>query len=170
MGVAAITCKVIDAPPRLWDGSHTNLSERMTCVNTIASSSNSSTFDSSDQVLRLGLRLDAGVSGAFGLVLLAGGGLLAGLLGTPATFLWAVGGVCLAYAAVLMLAQARLVISTAIGWTFFIANCVWVVASVLVVGFQWLPFTALGSGFTVLQACVVAGLAYLQWIGLQRAR
>ena len=135
----------------------------------LSSSKPSATFGNNDQLLRLGLRLDAAVSGAFGLVLLAGGGLMAALLGMPAAFLWAVGGVCLAYAALLFLVQSRRTLSPATGWTFVIANSGWVAVSILLVVFEWLPLTPLGMGFTVLQAFVVGGLAYVQWLGLRRA-
>lgn len=102
-------------------------------------------------------------------MLLAGGGLLSGPLGMPAPFLWAVAGVCLVYAAALLLVQSRPVVSAAAGWTFVIVNCVWVVASILLLIFQWLPLTTLGTGFVLLQAIVVGGLAYLQWLGARRA-
>ena len=139
-------------------------------MNTIVSSSNlSAAVGGSDQLFRRALRVDACVSGAFGVLLLASGGFVAGLLGMPSTFLWAIGGVCLAYAGVLLLVQTRPALSAATGSIFVLANSVWVVASLLLVVLRWLPLTPPGIGFVLLQAIVVGGLAYLQWLGVRRA-
>jgi len=120
-------------------------------------------------LLRLGLSLDAWLSGGLGLVLLAGGGLLSDALGISATFLWAVGGICLAYAAVLWLLQMSPISSAAAGWSVVVANSILVAASLLLLVLGPLQLTSLGDAFVVLQAFAVGSLACLQLVGVRRA-
>jgi hypothetical protein len=140
-------------------------------VNAIVSSSTRPARNrSSDCLLRLGLSLDAWISGAFGLVLLAGGGLLNDALGMSATFLWAVGGVCLAYAGVLWLLQISPVSAAPAGWSVVVANSIWVTASLVLLVLGPLRLTPLGIGFVVLQALAVGSLTCVQLVGVRRAR
>ena len=120
-------------------------------------------------VLRRAVQLDAVVSGAFGLVLLVAGPFLVEVLGAPLTVLWPVAVVCLGYAAALWLVQSRPRISTGAAWSIVALNLVWAAASVVLVVLGWLPLTALGVGFVILQAVVVAALADAQFVGLRRA-
>jgi hypothetical protein len=120
-------------------------------------------------VLRRALQLDAVVSGAFGLVLLVCGPFLVDALGAPLVLLWPVAIVCLLYAAALWLIQARPRISGGAAWSIVALNLVWAAASVVLVVLGWLPLTALGVAFVILQAVVVAALADVQFVGLRRA-
>jgi hypothetical protein len=121
------------------------------------------------RLLRTALRLDALVSAGFGVLVLLGGPLLADVLGLPAGLLWPVGGVVVAYAAGLWLAQARTPISVSIGWSVIALNVAWASASVVAVVLGWWPLTGLGMTFVLLQAVVVAGFADLQFVGVRRA-
>lgn len=138
-------------------------------MNAIPNSNPSVTFGGDDRLLRLTVRLDAWLSGAFGVVLLATGGLVGGPLGIPPTALGAIGAVCLIYAGTLWLLQARPLIPAAAGWAVIGANCVWVAASVLLVLLGWLPLTPLGIGCALLQALAVCVLADMQWLAVRRA-
>jgi hypothetical protein len=120
-------------------------------------------------VLRRALQLDSVVSGAFGVLLLVGGPFLVDVLGAPLALLWPVAVVCLVYAAVLWLVQARPRISAVTAWSIVGLNLVWAAASIVLVVLGWLPLTVLGVAFVILQAVVVAALADAQFVGLRRA-
>jgi glucose dehydrogenase len=121
-------------------------------------------------LLRLAVRIDAVVSAAFGVALLAGGGALSQLLGAPSTLLASVGGVCLVYSAALLLLQTRASIPRRAAWTVVVANTVWATASVLLILFGWLPLTPVGVALVLVQAVGVAALADLQFVALLRSR
>jgi hypothetical protein len=107
------------------------------------------------------LRVDALVSGAFGLLLAAAAPLVDGLLGAPVGFLIPLGVFLLGYAGVLVLfarrgAPTRTVKAVVAG------NALWVVASVAAVLADVLTLTATGTVVALLQAGAVALLAELQ--------
>src|SRR5262245_51812969 len=135
-------------------------------MNTIISSSQTGTLGARGGLLRLAVRLDAWVSGVFGVVLLVGASALYDLLGTPSMFLLAVGGVCVLYAGALWVLQSRPPVSAGAGLVVVATNAAWVAASVLLVLFGWLPLTQLGAALVLLQAVAVATLADLQLVAL----
>jgi hypothetical protein len=107
------------------------------------------------------LRVDALVSGAFGLLIAATAPFVDGLLGAPIGFLVPLGVFLLGYAGVLVLfarrgAPARAVKAVVAG------NALWVVASVAAVLADVLTLTATGTVVALLQAGAVALLAELQ--------
>lgn len=117
--------------------------------------------------LRNSLRLDAVVSGAFGLVALAAGGLLGKLTGlSPALVTWA-GVVAAAWSVALLVAASRPALPRLVLFDIVLANAAWVAASLFVVTFSPESPTALGYIFVVAQAGVVALLAVLQSAGLR---
>ena len=83
------------------------------------------------ELLRLAIRLDAWISGAFGIAMLVGSDLLMHAVGAPSTFLRAVSGVYLVYAGVLFVLQTRWSIARRAAWTVVVANTVWVILSLL---------------------------------------
>jgi hypothetical protein len=110
--------------------------------------------------LRLLLALDAAVSGATGIAMIAAAGFLEPLFNVPALVLRSAGGMLLPFAAMVFFFSrpAQLTPSRA-----------WVVASVLVLVTGWIQPTTLGLAFVLFQAVVVAGLAELQFTGLRRS-
>lgn len=119
--------------------------------------------------LRGWMLADAVISGATGLLMLAGAGLLAGLLGVPAPVMRYAGLMLLPFSA-MVLYLARSPQLSAGGVRIVIAlNVAWVAASILVLVAGWIEPTTLGLAFVIFQAAVVAGFAEMQVTGLRRA-
>jgi hypothetical protein len=118
--------------------------------------------------LRNVILLDAAASGGTGLLMIAGAGLLEGLLGLPAALLRGAGLVLVPYVAFVVWAGTRQSVERGGVWAIIVANALWAVASIgLLVG-GWVAPTALGYVFVVGQALVVALLGELQYAGLKR--
>jgi len=116
--------------------------------------------------LRTVLWADALASGATGLVMVAGAGLLESLLGLPGALTREAGLILVPYAALVALVAARAQISRAAVWVFIVANAAWTIGSIgLLLG--GLAPTALGYAFVIAQALVVAVLAELQYAGVR---
>ena len=116
--------------------------------------------------LRTVLWADAIASGATGLMMVAGAGLLDSLLGLPAALTREAGFVLVPYAALVAVVAARAQISRAAVWVFIVANAAWTIGSIgLLLG--GLAPTALGYAFVIAQALVVAVLAELQYAGVR---
>jgi hypothetical protein len=120
-------------------------------------------------LLRAALKLDAVASGGVGALLLALGGPLADPLGPPAGFLRAVGVFLLGWAAAVWLVGARPRVAGPAAWAVIMGNLLWVAGSVALVVAGWVSLTALGVGFVLAQAAVVALFAESQLVGLRRA-
>jgi hypothetical protein len=123
----------------------------------------------SSTFLSRALLLDAIATGATALLLLAAGGLLAGMLGLPAPLLRYAGLLLVPFVALVAWAASREqaprhVVQTVIG-----ANVVWVIASILLLLSGWVQPTALGYAFVIGQAVVVGVFAELQLMGLRKA-
>jgi len=118
--------------------------------------------------LRRALLADALVSGATGILMVAGANFVAGLLGLPASLLQEAGIVLIPYgAAVAFLGTRERVVAAAV-WAVIIANGVWAAASVALLGSGLIDPTWLGDAFVTAQALVVALFAALQHMGLHR--
>jgi hypothetical protein len=125
-------------------------------------------YDQSPTFLRRALILDAIASGATGLLMIAGAGLVEGLLGLPAALLRGAGLVLVPYVAFVVYAGTRDIISRSAVWTIIVANVAWAAASALLLVSGWVSPTALGYAFVIAQAVVVALLGELQYMGLRR--
>jgi len=125
-------------------------------------------YDHSSTFLRRALVLDAVASGATGLLMIAGAGLVEGLLGLPATLLRGAGLVLVPYVAFVLYAGTRAAIPRPAVWTIIAANGLWAAASALLLISGWVAPTALGYAFVIAQALVVALLGELQYMGLRR--
>ena len=115
------------------------------------------------------LVLDAALCAIAGLALLAGAGLVAGLLGLPAGLLRGAGLALLPVAAfIVWLARqptpSRLGIKALVG-----LNLAWVAASLLLLASGWVSPTMLGTGFVLAQAAMVAVFAGLEAKALREA-
>lgn len=119
--------------------------------------------------LRRALLLDAGVSGAAAVLLLAGGPLLSPLLGLPqALLVWA--GIAMVPFVVLLVVVARRSASSRMTLVDIVAlNALWVAASLGLLVSGLVAPTALGYVFVLAQAAAVALFATLQFLGLRRA-
>jgi hypothetical protein len=116
--------------------------------------------------LRTVLWADAIASGATGLVMVAGAGVLESLLGLPSALTREAGLILVPYAALVAVVAARAQISRAAVWVFIVANAAWTIGSIgLLLG--GLAPTALGYAFVIAQALVVAILAELQYAGVR---
>ena len=118
--------------------------------------------------LRRALVLDAVASGATALMMIAGAGLVEGLLGLPAALLRGAGLVLLPYVAFVIYTGTRETISRPAVWAIVVANVLWAAASAFLLVSGWVAPTALGTVFVIAQAVVVALLGELQYMGLRR--
>jgi hypothetical protein len=118
--------------------------------------------------LRTVLLLDAAASGATALLLIAGAGLLEGLLGLPVTLMREAGLVLVPYVALVAIVAMRERIIAGAVWTIIAANALWAVASACLLMSGLVAPTVLGYAFVIAQAAVVAVLAELQYVGLTR--
>lgn len=120
-------------------------------------------------VLRNALLLDACVSTAAGLLMVAGSSLLSPLLGLPQPLLFWAGIVLFPFVALLFFLSrqrsvSRLLLVDVVG-----LNVLWVVASVALVTVGPVAPTALGIAFVLAQAAAVGLFAILQWSAMRRA-
>jgi hypothetical protein len=121
-----------------------------------------------NQFLRNVLALDAAASGATGLLLVAGAGVLEDFLGLPTALMREAGLILLPYVAFVAWVGTREPIARSAVWAIIAANALWALASVgLLVSGLVLP-TPLGYAFVIAQAAVVALLGELQYAGLKR--
>lgn len=125
-------------------------------------------YDQSSNFLRRALILDSLASGATGLLMIAGAGLVEGLLGLPAALLRGAGLVLVPYVAFVVYTGTRETISRSAVWIIIVANVAWAAASALLLASGWVSPTALGYAFVIAQAVVVALLGELQYMGLRR--
>ncbi len=123
----------------------------------------------SDGLLRLILKLDAVATGAVGLLSLAAGPALDGLLGIPLSLLAPVGLFLIVYAAAIWVAATRRRVSRPAAWTAVAINVVYAVDAVVVAVSGWFALTALGTAFVVFQAGAVALFAAAQFYALRRS-
>jgi len=117
--------------------------------------------------LRYALLADAVASGATGLLMIVGAGLLEGLLGLPTALMREAGHVLLPYVAFVAWAGTRETISRPAVQAIIAMNVLWVIGSAVVL-FAFVAPTLLGYAFVIAQAIVVGVFAELQFIGLRR--
>lgn len=118
--------------------------------------------------LRRVLLLDAVATGATGLLLLGGTGILLNLLNLPASLITYAGVFCVAWAAVVGFASSRNELTRSFVWTITVANALWALGSIALLVSGAVSPTLLGYAFVVAQAIVVGVFAELQFIGLRR--
>jgi hypothetical protein len=119
--------------------------------------------------LRLALLADAAVSGATGLAMMLGAGVVDGLLGVPGVLLRYAGLSLLPFAALVAFLATRENLSRPAAWAVVAFNALWAVDSIVLMASGWIAPTALGYAFIAFQALVVAIFAKLQYIGLRKA-
>lgn len=120
-----------------------------------------------DSLLRFGLRADATLCAALGLLVAMAADPLSRLSGLSATSEFVAGAALVGYGAGLYLA-ARVPNVRRVGVGVFAGNIVFavVVAVVLIAG--WLPLTTFGVASTVSFGVVTVAFAYAQYLGVRR--
>jgi hypothetical protein len=162
----SITCEVIDArhaagyPFARPDLESQQLDEQQQEKNMVA--------NSSSPFLRRVLLADAVISGATGLLLFLGSGLLAAYLQLPETLLRPAGLFLMPYSLFVAHIATRPDPPRQALWAIIVANWLWAVNSILLLVSGWVTPSALGTAFVIFQAAVVAGFAELQYIGLRQ--
>jgi hypothetical protein len=119
-------------------------------------------------LLRRALLADAVISGASGLLMFAGAGLLARVLELPELLLRSAGLALLPYGALVAFVATREQLQKAAVWTVIVANALWAVDSIVLLLSGWIAPSALGYAFVIAQALVVALFAEVQYIGMRR--
>ena len=125
-------------------------------------------YSDSSRFLRFALLADATISGAVGVLMLAGAGLLDGLLGLPAGLLRGAGLVLVPYVAALVWLARRDDVPRQAVWAVIAANGLWALACVLLLLSGLIAPTWLGVGFVLVQAVTVLVFAELQYMALRR--
>ena len=119
--------------------------------------------------LRYALLADAAASGATGLLMIAGAGLLDGLLGLPVALMREAGLLLVPYVAFVAYVGTRETISRPAVQATIALNVLWVAASIGLLMSGYVAPTVLGYAFVIFQAVVVGVFAELQFIGLRRS-
>jgi hypothetical protein len=123
--------------------------------------------ESTDSLLRFGLRADATLCAGLGLLVAMAADPLSRLSGLSSTAEWIAGAALVVYGT-LLYALAGLPHVRRVGIGVLAGNVVFAVAVTIVLVAGWLPLTELGvvttTGFTV----ATVGFAYVQYLGLRR--
>jgi hypothetical protein len=117
--------------------------------------------------LRYALLADAIASGATGLLLIVGAGLLESFTNIPVALARDAGLVLIPYVAFVATVGTRENIMRGAVWAIIAANAVWALASVALLVSGWIAPNVLGVIFVAMQAAVVAVFGELQFIGLR---
>jgi hypothetical protein len=125
-------------------------------------------FNPPSSFLRRALLADAVLSGATGLLMIVGAGILGDLLALPATLLRAAGLLLVPYVAFVAFVGTREIISRSAVATIIVVNAVWAAASIGLLFTGWVAPNVLGYVFVAGQAVIVAALGELQYIALRR--
>ena len=120
--------------------------------------------------LRYALLADAIASGATGLMLIAGAGLLDGLLGLPVGLMREASLLLVPYVALVAYVGTRETILHGAVKTIIAVNVAWVAGSIALLMSGAVAPTVLGYAFVIVQAIVVGMFAELQFIGLRRSQ
>jgi len=118
--------------------------------------------------LRRALLADAAISGATGLLMLAGASLVDALLGLPAGLLREAGIILVPYGVMVGFIGTRERVTAPAVWAVIACNALWAAGGVVLLVAHVVAPTALGYAFVIAQALVVALFAELQYVGLRR--
>lgn len=118
--------------------------------------------------LRWVLLADAATSGAIGLLMLLGSGMLEQYLGLPAALSRYAGLSLLPFAAFLVYLGRRENLSPPMVWAVIVLNVLWTADSILLLLGKWIEPNGLGVAFIIFQAFGVAVFAGLEYFGLRK--
>lgn len=119
--------------------------------------------------LRKTLLLDASVSGAAAVLMIAGAHLLEPVLNLPAPLLFWAGVVIVPFVAILLFAARQPQVPYPVLIYVIAANALWVVACFGLLLTGWVSPSLMGVAFVIAQALTVALFAELQFVALRRA-
>jgi hypothetical protein len=136
-------------------------------ANNDSSSIRGTSFEPS-ALLRGALVADAVASLGSALLMIAGAGLLEGLLGLPTALLREAGLLLVPYVVLVGVLALRRRVHAAAVWSVIAGNAAWVAGSAVLLVSGWVAPTALGYAFVAAQALAVAVFADLQYVGLRR--
>jgi hypothetical protein len=120
-------------------------------------------------LLRFALLADALASGAMGVLMTAGAGLLAPFLGLPFPLLFWAGLLLIPFALFVAWTGTREQPPSAAAGVIILVNLAWVAGSVVLLALLSQAPTSLGYAFVIAQALAVLVLALMQWTGASRA-
>ena len=120
--------------------------------------------------LRRVLAFDAISCVGMGALMIGGASVAGPLLGVPEALLESAGAALLPFAAFVGWLASREAPPAAGVWAAVAINAIWVIDSLLLAAGTWASPTTLGIIMIVGQALVVATLAELEYVGLQRLR
>jgi hypothetical protein len=119
--------------------------------------------------LRLILLADAAASGASAALLVAGAGLLEGLLGLPVALMREAGLLLIPYVVLVVFVASRPSVAVAAVTAIIGINAAWTAASVLLLASGFMNPTVLGVSFVLAQALAVGAFAVIQYVCLRHA-
>jgi hypothetical protein len=119
--------------------------------------------------LRRVLVLDAVGCAGLGVLLVAFGNGLSGVLGLPVELLQQASVVLLPFALVLALLSTRARLPRAAVWAVIVANAIWALDSIVLLFTGWVQPSLLGHLFVAGQAAFVAVVVELEYIGLRKS-
>ena len=120
-------------------------------------------------LLRNAFMLDAVVSGAAAVLMIAGAPFLEPLLQLPQPLLIGAGLVLVPYVALLVALSRRPTVSRLMVIDVIGLNVLWSAASIGLLFTGWVEPSALGYAFVIIQAAAVALFAEIQFIAMRRA-
>jgi hypothetical protein len=126
-------------------------------------------FSRLSSFLRQRLLADAVITGATGLVMFFGAGVLARLLELPEALLRYAGLALLPFVAYVAYVATREHVHRPAVWAVILLNALWVAASIVLLLSGWVAPNALGVVFVVVQALAVAVFADIQYLGVRRS-
>jgi hypothetical protein len=119
--------------------------------------------------LRRVLLLDAATCLATGLLFLLSASTLESLLGLPARLLQYAGLSLIPFCAFLLYVAMRDYLSLPMLWIIIVLNVLWTIDSIVLLMSGWVEPTLFGTAFVIIQAFLVAVLAYLEYIGMTKS-
>jgi hypothetical protein len=144
----------------IWQWHLSNLSV-MTAINTRP------VRESTDSLLRFGLRADATLCAGVGLFVAMAADPLSQLSGLSATSEW-IGGAALVLYGVALFAAAGLSDVRRVGMGVLAGNVAFAILVTIVLAAGWLPLTELGVVSTIAFTVATVGFAYAQYLGVRR--
>jgi len=120
-------------------------------------------------LLRFGLLIDAGISGAVGALMLAATGMLYNITALPEPLLRYVGLVFIPYVLLVGWFGLRESLPRGAVWAVIACNVAWAIASVFLLTSGGIAPSTLGVAFVIVQAVAVVVFAELQFMGLRRS-
>jgi hypothetical protein len=119
--------------------------------------------------LRRTLVIDAGISGATGLLMILGAPIFEELFALPAVLVRYAGFSLLPFVGLLLYLIRRDRLPHGGVRVVIVLNALWVAGSILLLLSGWVVPNAFGYAFVIIQAVAVAGLMEMQYVGLRRA-